>query len=392
MPDKQESSPPLQVSKISPAEFQAIRSRWNELLAVSSADNLFLTWEWLSLWLEVFHEGREPLILSCSLNGEWVGLAPLIVRKVDYFNLLTFRRIEFMASGEDEKDEICSEYLNFIMKRGLEREVAGAFLSYLDKSGEWDEVVLENMVFEDPSTESLISCLRNSSRAWEQIDDDSALHIKLPRSWDDMLASLSSKRRQVVRRGILELAALEGGEIWKVSRADEIPGAFGAMVALHQERWNARGKPGCFSSGKFTRFHEKAIPMLLASGNLEWTFIKAEGKPRSVAYDFVYHDKVYLYLTGIHADWRPKLGIGNIHLSRRVLDSINAGHSEIDFLKGGEKPSALSWSNGLRRIIRIRISRKGLLKERLLSLFNGLKRLARPVKKLAVRSREAKAL
>jgi len=90
-------------------EFKGLAAAWSSLLQESASDTLFLTHEWLNAWWEVFGSERELYILLVRDSEELIGIAPLIRREVRHYGLLPFRRLEFLASGEDEADEICSE-------------------------------------------------------------------------------------------------------------------------------------------------------------------------------------------------------------------------------------------------------------------------------------------
>ena len=61
--------------------FRAIRDQWEELLANSRSDNIFLTFEWLDSWLTVFNDQFE-LYLVLQRDGSTLGgAAPLVVDK-----------------------------------------------------------------------------------------------------------------------------------------------------------------------------------------------------------------------------------------------------------------------------------------------------------------------
>src|SRR5262245_32961357 len=97
----------LRVDKITNMEGLAgLRPVWNSLLAESASRTITLTWEWVTTWWEVFHEGRELRVLVVRENDEVLGIAPLLRRVTRYEGLLHCRRLEFLGSGEDEADEI----------------------------------------------------------------------------------------------------------------------------------------------------------------------------------------------------------------------------------------------------------------------------------------------
>src|SRR5262245_12613011 len=115
---------PLSCSIISDAhELEALAPSWSELVARSATNELTLTPIWLIAWWRTFGRlGRRRLRFMCCHDGRrLVGIAPFLTRTHWYRPAIPFRRMELLGSGEDEADEICSEYLNVLAERGFER-------------------------------------------------------------------------------------------------------------------------------------------------------------------------------------------------------------------------------------------------------------------------------
>src|SRR5262245_21076927 len=61
-----------------PDELADLKPIWNDLLAESSANTIFLTWEWAAAWWYAFGSQFEACILKCSdRGGRPVGLVPM---------------------------------------------------------------------------------------------------------------------------------------------------------------------------------------------------------------------------------------------------------------------------------------------------------------------------
>src|SRR6267378_4429941 len=76
-----------------------MREEWNDLLAESAADCLFLTWEWLSTWWRHLSGDRKLYISTVRSRGRLVALAPLVVRPPGISSVLPFPALEFMGTG-----------------------------------------------------------------------------------------------------------------------------------------------------------------------------------------------------------------------------------------------------------------------------------------------------
>ena len=94
---------------------------WNTLLADSGTDTIFLSFEWITAWLEWIGRDVEPWVLVAKdASGEVVGIAPLMVRA---------RRVEFIGAPN-------SDYSDFIV-RGDRVPVIRAFFEHLLRKPRW---------------------------------------------------------------------------------------------------------------------------------------------------------------------------------------------------------------------------------------------------------------
>src|SRR3954468_6402535 len=141
-----------------PDRLRAMSADWKSLLERSSNNELTVHPDWMMPWWDVFAESGKRTLRSVAFfdrtaAGErLVGFAPLLARPNTYRPGIPFRRLEVLASGEDEADESCSDYLGLIAERGSEGAVASAFASALTSRvlGDWDELVIPSMNGDSP--------------------------------------------------------------------------------------------------------------------------------------------------------------------------------------------------------------------------------------------------
>src|SRR5256712_13207878 len=102
-----------------PLAFADLREEWDDLLAASSADCLFLTWEWLHTWWKHLG-GRRRLHLLLARDGrELTAIAPLAQRPPVLPRLLLFPALEFLAT-----ETLGSDHPDVILRRGGEPEAS----------------------------------------------------------------------------------------------------------------------------------------------------------------------------------------------------------------------------------------------------------------------------
>src|SRR5919202_6874192 len=118
---------------------QNLTEDWSRLLAQSKSDTIFLTWEWLYSWARIFLDARRKLfILSVQEKNEVIGLAPWYI---DRFKIGPFCGYEIVPLGAPETG---SDYLDVIVKRGREKEVANCLYDFLygEAVSVWDRLAL----------------------------------------------------------------------------------------------------------------------------------------------------------------------------------------------------------------------------------------------------------
>lgn len=343
-------------------ELIARRQAWLDLLARSSTNDPMLSPQWLETWWQVFGEGRSLQALLVHQDGRLIGLAPLLARQIWHRRAVPLRRLELLATGEDEADEIYSEYLNLIGEQGQEGVVAREFVTALREGalGPWDELSLDMLDGCSPMTRALLHELRRARLLEDVTSHRPCPYIPLPATWEEYLGQMSSSRRYFLKRTLKAFEQWAGDEVVlrRAVTPDELDQGFEILVDLHGKRWQHAGGRGVFSSERFSRFHRAAMDKLLASGNLELTWLCKGDRPLAAIYNIVWDNKVYFYQSGRCTDVPSKVRPGiAIHIYA-IQDSIKRGRAKYDFLVGNMRyKQQLSLAHT--RLIRIRASRAG---------------------------------
>ena len=346
-----------------PERFKEIREDWNALLARSASNSLTLTWEWLSCWWQAYGAERRLRIIAIWDGSTLAGAAPLLARCKThrYYGVLPFKRMELLASGESFGDEVCSDYIGWIAAAGQEAEIVDIAFEYLttELAREWQEILLPDVNGESPTLLALESACRRRGLVLETITRESSPYIKLPATWDDYLAGVSSSFRYKLRRGRRDFEQ-SGGKYRVAESAQDIAELFPILVGLHQARWNARGLPGAFVSKPRNRFHELILPLALQHGWLRLGVLTLPGGPIGAIYSFRYAGRVYFYQSGIAPQDSSHMRPGTLLHSYEIEAAIGAGCTEYDFLKQGGPDYKDDWANATHDLVCTRIGRPGL--------------------------------
>lgn len=349
----------LTVKRISDDEsFCNLKDDWAKLIQNSNVEDISLTWDWLYTWWIIFKEGRELYILAVYSSQELIGIAPILRRKVKYFRSFSINRIELLGTGEDEKDEICSDYLDFIAKQDMEREVASEVFNYLTKNwNEWDELYFADILDNSKVLTYFFELLNSARYTTEVINKENCPYIYLPSQWEELLNHISSNFRKELnkKKRRLEKQAEKLEYItWKDNY--NYKEAFENVIELHEKRWIAKGRKGSFASNKFMRFHQELLLLFMPKNGIRMYFLKINDKLISCRYCFAYKNKFYDYLTGYDVNYETNYSPGNILLAYCIEDAIIQGARYYDFYKGTKGSYKYRWANSERFVETKRIT------------------------------------
>lgn len=346
-------------------EFQALKGEWNQLLYKSRSNNIFLTWEWLYTWWEIFKDRDKELMIITIRDGdnELLCIAPFIRNRVRHLGFIPAHQIRFLATGEDERDEICSDYLDIIVREGeKEDQLLQLLFEFLLKMNEWDEILLENLR-EDSVAFRFLNNLKGNNLKKLVDQKGQGLYLELTHKWSDLMMSLSNTQRYKIKRTLRELEGLGQLRFEIVMDEEGLDKTFKDLTELHQKRWRKKGKPGVFSSHKFTSFHSAITKSLLHNGCLMMANLIINNRPLGVLYNICYNGSVLFYQSGIDTtlsrdnQWiKPGLALHALAIKR----AIELGCREYDFLPGETGSYKGQWTPKMRNIYNIGLRRKDL--------------------------------
>jgi CelD/BcsL family acetyltransferase involved in cellulose biosynthesis len=352
---------PLSVEQVSDiAALADLRSEWTELLARTATNEIALTWEWLYTWWAVFgHSSRRLLVLTLreGASGRLVGLAPFQRRSIALSPLLpAVRRLEFLASGEEDADAICSDYLNVLAERGREQEVADSLAAYLCTSlaHEWDDLHFTAMDAAATTTMALSMALRNVGLVPASLPLAQCPYLRLPASWDTLLAGLDSRTSAELRRSERRLSESGRLELRRAQSPAALDSQFTTLIELHQRRHAAKGVTGAFESSSFTAFHRRLMPLALDNGWLDLRTLFLDGRPVAARYCFRHAGRVLYYQGGMDTAAAPRASIGLVMDAYCIGEAVRDGLREYDFMRGTERYKR-RWAPETRELITLRV-------------------------------------
>lgn len=303
----------------------AIAKPWNDLLAASRSDTIFLSWGWHFAWVECFGRAeRELYILMVYNENTLIGIAPWCIRKAKY-GPFPMRRIEFLGTPEAGSD-----YLDVFAKKGSEKEVARAIYHFLfgEAASQWDCLGLSDVPSDSLFLLHFMEQMRGDGRYFEVEAGAFCPSLALPESREDFLARLSPNRRQQYSRHA-RLLEREGKVRYESFKREQVGPALKEFGALYRQRWN--------DADALLHFVEKVLLHCQGADKVQLDLLSVEGKSIAGLLHLRCGERLLMYLMAVDHSFNKSISIGNIVVGRSIERAIADGCSEYNFLKGYEE-------------------------------------------------------
>ncbi len=320
---------------------------WRELEPRARHATPFMSSGWAQAWWRHYGEGVTPCVVEVRDGGRAVGLAPLVQRRRGPLRVLE-------PVGMDPGD-----YWTVLAEPGLEAPVQAAVLDALRaRRGHWDAWILRCLPVES-TLEAAVDRAGLPSLVRPRIP---APGIDLPDSFDAYLRSVSSNRRQNLRR---HLRRLDEGEVTlrPVTDPDALPATIRRWQGFREAQWSAQEKAinPAHLSARLAAFVTDCARDLLPTGQvLIWEF-EVAGEVVGCYVNFA-DDEAFNWWLGGFDPAHAKLGLGKIAIAHGIRTSIDAGRARFDFGRGAEPYKY--WYGALDRPLAARVVGSGSVRSR----------------------------
>src|SRR5215831_154578 len=320
----------LTLRRLSIADWLASESAWSVLLARSSADALFLSWDWLTLWWHCFSGGlaAAPEILAFYRGGDLVGAAPLYRRLVMRRGVLPATSVQLIGVSWRERGQPISEYLDIVATTPETDEVRRACARVLLGERTWTEWVIGFTAASRQWCDVFAETERGQHRYVRDVDRSVSYQADLSRGFGGYLRSLGQSTRRSVWN-LRRRLALRGKVSFELLAPEEIEGGFSDLNRLYQLRWQ---QPAF--SGMALEFHTRLARRLASRGELALSRLRVGGEVVSVLYDLRKGMRQYNISLGFDPSFGGKVSLGLLHLGYSMEAAAEREVNTYDFLAG----------------------------------------------------------
>jgi len=319
------------------SDWEKLSQAWNELLIKASSQTIFLTWEWLFSWAEIYlSRDRQLFIVTVSQDGELLGVAPWYIDRTSS-SFFSLREIAFLGSPEADSD-----YLDVIIIKGKEKKVTQCIYDFLFTEGSsfWDCFSLRDIPAESLFLLHFLEKIEEAGKYAEIGWGSFCPSIALPGTNEAFLAGLSSHHRMHIRR-YRRMIGKEENLKHHCFLGSESETSLDAFLSFHRDK----------KGGGDERFFSLLKTFARKCRGKNWVqidMLSAHEKPVAGFFHFRYRNVLHQYIMVTDKTFNPKVSIGNILVGLCIEKAISHGISSYDFLKGTEQ-FKFSWANGGRR-------------------------------------------
>jgi CelD/BcsL family acetyltransferase involved in cellulose biosynthesis len=310
------------------AAFAELAVEWNRLHAETMAASVFNSWMCQYEWWQVYG-GVQPLrLLVAEENGKAVGILPVYVQ-VQKILGTRVRVLRLIGSGGDTYPDD----LGPVLAAGREQAAAEALAEEVLRLREVDLVLIADVEPRSCFPDALAAAARRAGRACEAGASQRITYATLPKSWEALLASLSSSRRARMRGARRKLEAAHPARFFVWDDAAGLDRAVERLVALHRKRWQASGESQSFSTREYVEFHRRVIKACFPRGWLRLYCLEVGGEIAAMTYCYRFRNRVFLMQAGFDpelARWHP----GSVLFGHALEHAIAEGNEVFDFLRG----------------------------------------------------------
>ena len=299
-------------------------------LEARGCSSFFLSWTWIGTWLAT--SGAQPRVMMLRSGDDLVGLGLLNEADRRQWGL---RRscLALNETGCPDQDCIMIEDNGFLVAPGADAAIAAAAVQHLVEAvPEWDELRLGGI------TGALLEAARQAGTPLllEAVRASPFVDLAAVEG-DGYPVTLSRNARQQIARSLRLYEARGPLRIEPSADLEDALARFAEMEALHQKRWQARGKLGAFAEPFFGRFHRALLAEGFPQGQVDVLRVAAGTEVVGYLHVFFYAGDAYLYQNGFRyePDGRLKPGLASHVLALRHCHRL--GLRRYRFLAGDSR-------------------------------------------------------
>jgi CelD/BcsL family acetyltransferase involved in cellulose biosynthesis len=294
---------------------------WAELIARSTTNTVFQTYEWFDAWWQAFGASHRLYFVWVKEQERVVAFAPLMLTHAN-----GVRKLEFIGAGN-------ADYLDFCYPADRP-ELLGAMLGLLQqRRSEWDVLRLANMPVHSVTFQQLPSSIRQCEMRFVH-----EATVTCP--------TLMLKDRDAEVRGMIGKYSVRRKVNWfdkqgelKVVHLSEpaaIDSYLNGFFAQHTQRWHRDGKPSQFERPEQREFFKHLVHAWKGGRTLLFTVVLLNDEPLAYHFGFDYSGRMLWYKPAFNSKYAEH-SPGIVLIRALIEEALRAEKDEFDYTIGAEE-------------------------------------------------------
>lgn len=345
-------------------QFKALEHDWEALRRRNLEYGFCLSWHWLYTWCEYYLKEKDCLFIQLFyLRGNLVAIIPTYLKK-----LPVGFELRFIATGEDERAEVCSEFQDFIIEGPHKQQVCKQFFKTILATEHIKSIEFNNILPEYEAAK-LLNSVHEATWTLKKCAVGQRFIENIYASQQQQLEQISGRSN---RRKLRKVIANNRLIVNQVKHLDDFPVMFEQLVELHQSAWQQRGKIGAFTQPEFFNFHMDYAKYLLKNNRLMMFNLVMDNEVVAVFYGIIDGKNLSYYQSGIQVNNHFD-GIG-VAMHFQAMDfARQSGLQYYDLMRGHENSYKKQLTEGKSIIFSHSLQRKEVMSSLINKLFAALK-------------------
>jgi len=315
-----------------------MREAWNELVLKMEYPSFFMTWEWITMWMEFFgHDYKISIYLGYE-NDKLSVIFPLARKRMRLEDGFLKVNVATLCGAlelfPDHLDLICDKgrtscveiFLAHVFDDLLKNTTDIIFLPFLNEQGLLSKWIKDKC----PRKKTLTSSLE-------------APYVILENE-----ANHTSTKNNRIKRYRKQLIDRKGVTVKKIVKRDDLDAVIDSLFDLHFARSQEKGIQSTFVSSRIASFHKNLAKCIKDSGWFRLYLLEHQDKIICALYGFLFNNSFYAYQSGFDPSW-SKYSPGSVIIHIALEDLREEKVRDFDFL-GGKSSYKQYWSETTRRM------------------------------------------
>ena len=314
----------------------ALKANWEAVYECDPESQFFLSWTWLTRWLET--DDSQWFILAAAPDAQgsdYVAFFPLRLKTKKKKSGGFYNEISFAGKG-------LSDYAGLICTVEHETAAISAFANHLKRSN-WARLNFNCLRASDNRRQLLFAPFvgknfkRTEYRAinkTDNVDNNICPYVTLPNDWDSYLETVSTNTRQKIRRFLRKIENSDEFHI-TLSDADTIESNVDVLLGFWRTQWGPRKGDRLQTILKTNR---TMLNRSFEEGALFLPVIWQGDRPLAATASFIDRTKgaLLFFIGGRDETFRGPPPTGFLLHAWSIRHAIDQGFKMYDFLRGNE--------------------------------------------------------